>query len=106
MPGCLKQARHAPVRSSAYKASLIGMGAVCQDAFGELQAFNKPDVQAAIMEITANPMAMMKYQQNPEVMQVSLNAHSQHEHVVSAMQGLKNTFFVCLKVSCNLFRPM
>ena len=36
----------------------------------ELQAFNKPDVQAAIMEITANPMAMLKHQQNPEVMQV------------------------------------
>ena len=35
------------------------------------QAFNKPEVQQAIMDIQSNPMNMLKYQQNPEVMSVS-----------------------------------
>ena len=36
-----------------------------------LQAFAKQEVQAAIMDCTQNPMHMMNYQNNPEVMMVS-----------------------------------
>lgn len=36
-----------------------------------LQAFSKPEVQSAIMDCTQNPMNVIKYQSNPEVMMVS-----------------------------------
>ena len=37
-----------------------------------LQAFAKQEVQTAIMDCTQNPMNIINYQNNPEVMMVSL----------------------------------
>ena len=36
-----------------------------------LQSFAKPEVQAAIMDCTQDPMNILKYQNNEEIMRVS-----------------------------------
>lgn len=36
-----------------------------------LQAFAKPEVQAAVWDVSKDPMNVIKYQDNPEIMMVS-----------------------------------
>ena len=36
-----------------------------------VQSFSKPEVQAAIMDCTQDPMNILKYQNNEEIMRVS-----------------------------------
>lgn len=45
-----------------------------------LTLMQQPKIQKAIMEITANPMAMMNYQTDPDVMKVS---HTTAQSVVT-----------------------
>lgn len=56
---------------------LDSMGMTPQDVVGKIMsdpdlamAFSQPRVQQAIMEITKNPMAIVNYQSDPEVMKV------------------------------------
>lgn len=62
-------------------------------------AFQKPKVMQAIMEAQQNPMAIMKYQDDPDVKMVrpALNANSNPKSI--ALRG----DFVCPDRSCCCF---
>lgn len=47
-------------------------------------AFSKPQVQQAIMELQSNPMAMVKYQDDPDVMLVRGDCHQEISHPPAA----------------------
>ena len=75
MPGGMPAGGMPDLDSPEVKAQFDQLGMSPQEVVSKIladpelaQAFQNPKVQQAIMELSSNPMAMMKYQDDPEIM--------------------------------------